>query len=102
MPNVSLPFWPAPWAVETGFTPGVSTSSWVKLRPCSGISAMTFSSITFPSSVEEACSSSDWAVTSTTSLTAPTSRRDVARQRLVDADDEGGERGPSSCPAARP
>jgi hypothetical protein len=74
IPKFSPPFCPAPWAVETGFTPGVSTSSWVKFRPCSGISAMTLSSITFPSSAEDACSSSEWAVTSTTSLTAPSSR----------------------------
>ena len=70
----SPPFAPGPWAVDTGLTPGVSTRSCVKLRPCSGMSLMTFSSITLPSSEVEPCSSSDCAVTSTLSSTVPTFR----------------------------
>src|SRR5207247_5295727 len=62
------------WDVETGLTPGVSVSSCVKFLPFRGRSLTAFSGITVPSSLVEASSIAVSALTTTCSLTAPTSR----------------------------
>ena len=58
----------------TGATPGVSSSSLVKLRPFRGRSTTCFSVTAEPSSAEDAWSCAPVACTVTVSVTAPTSR----------------------------
>jgi hypothetical protein len=54
-------------------TPGLRSSSVVKLRPCIGSSRITLSSMTWPSSAVARWSSGDSPTTVTDSLTVPTS-----------------------------